>query len=171
MVKRRATVRRKRHPNDQPFWYSWRHIAAYVYLTICVFDFIGMPIFYEVVNPRTSDAELVSIVMKLEPAAQVQALTILHNERTWESLTLAQGGLFHMAFGAILGVAAFTRGQEKVWNSRSHPYYEEEDHMSEPFPEPEEPVVRGRRSRRVLNEEPPTPDPFNEEFEPEPEIK
>jgi hypothetical protein len=32
----------------------------------------------------------------------------------WQSLTLANGGLIHIAFGAILGVAAFSRGQDKA---------------------------------------------------------
>ena len=34
--------------------------------------------------------------------------------QVWTSLTLSNGGLIHLAFGAILGVAAFTRGQEKI---------------------------------------------------------
>jgi hypothetical protein len=29
-------------------------------------------------------------------------------------MTLQFGGLIHMAFGAILGISAWTRGQEKV---------------------------------------------------------
>ena len=32
----------------------------------------------------------------------------------WQPLTLQGGGLIHISFGAILGVAAWTRGQEKV---------------------------------------------------------
>ena len=32
----------------------------------------------------------------------------------WESLTLTNGGLMHVAFGAILGVAAWSRGREKL---------------------------------------------------------
>ena len=32
----------------------------------------------------------------------------------WQSLTLSNGGLIHMAFGAILGVSAYGRTQEKV---------------------------------------------------------
>lgn len=31
----------------------------------------------------------------------------------WKSLSLENGGLIHMAFGAILGVTAWTRGSEK----------------------------------------------------------
>jgi K+ transporter len=32
----------------------------------------------------------------------------------WQSLTLQNGGFFHIAMGAVLGVAAWTRGQEKL---------------------------------------------------------
>jgi hypothetical protein len=32
----------------------------------------------------------------------------------WQSLTLSNGGLIHLSFGAILGVSAFSRGQEKI---------------------------------------------------------
>ena len=32
----------------------------------------------------------------------------------WEPLTLKGAGLFHMAMGAILGIAAWSRGQEKL---------------------------------------------------------
>jgi hypothetical protein len=36
----------------------------------------------------------------------------------WESLTLSNGGLIHLSFGAILGVYAFSRSQEKMTASR-----------------------------------------------------
>jgi hypothetical protein len=32
----------------------------------------------------------------------------------WDPLTLKGAGLFHMAMGAICGVAAWSRGQEKI---------------------------------------------------------
>ena len=36
--------------------------------------------------------------------------------QVWQSLTLSNGGLIHIAFGAILGVAAWSRGAEKRAN-------------------------------------------------------
>ena len=43
----------------------------------------------------------------------------------WEPLTLVSGGMFHMSMGAILGVAAWTRGVEKhKWVDN---YYDDED--------------------------------------------
>ena len=44
---------------------------------------------------------------------QSEALNIMMNKGDWQSLTLQGGGLFHIAFGAILGAAAWTRGMEK----------------------------------------------------------
>lgn len=114
----RAPTTRRKETRAEPLWQSWRHVAAYVYLTICIFDFMAMPIFYEVVNPHTSAAKLVAVVQPLEPASQVPAMQILRDEREWEALTLSEGGLFHLAFGGILGAAAFTRGQEKTWKAR-----------------------------------------------------
>ncbi|MFC3079528.1 hypothetical protein ACFODL_15620 [Phenylobacterium terrae] len=92
----------------------WRHIAAYTYLFICVFDFVGMPVFYEVVHERPTNAALVDLVSRMPPDAQVPVLQLLRDERRWEPLTLGENGLFHVAFGTILGAAAFTRGRERI---------------------------------------------------------
>jgi hypothetical protein len=32
----------------------------------------------------------------------------------WSPLTLQGAGLFHLAMGAVLGIAAWSRGQEKI---------------------------------------------------------
>ena len=32
----------------------------------------------------------------------------------WNPLTLQGAGLFHLAMGAVLGIAAWSRGQEKI---------------------------------------------------------
>ena len=71
---------------------KWRPLCAIVYLIINMADFVVFPIVWS----------LLQIHGKGEVAQQ------------WVPLTLSNGGLFHMAFGAILGVAAFTRGQEKI---------------------------------------------------------
>jgi hypothetical protein len=34
--------------------------------------------------------------------------------RQWQPLTLIGAGLFHMAMGAVLGITAWSRGQEKI---------------------------------------------------------
>jgi hypothetical protein len=39
----------------------------------------------------------------------------------WQPLTLQGGGLIHIAFGAILGISAWTRGQEKIETIKNPP--------------------------------------------------
>jgi hypothetical protein len=114
---RTRTVRRRTEA-----WYSksWRPAAAYVYLAICVCDFIVMPMYYEYTNHMTHSQQFVGMALKFsEPASQIEALRLLGESRSWEPITLKSTGLLHMAFGAILGVAAWTRGQEKVESIRS----------------------------------------------------
>ena len=71
---------------------KWRPMMAITYMAINIFDFILGPILFNVLqffNPG-------------------QAVT------NWVPLTLQGGGLVHIAFGAILGISAWTRGQEKI---------------------------------------------------------
>ena len=79
---------------DKEDWMTkkWRPMMAIVYMMINLFDFIIGPILFNLLqywNPGQA------IVM-------------------WQPLTLQGGGLIHIAFGAILGISAWTRGQEKV---------------------------------------------------------
>lgn len=95
---------------------SWRPIAAYVYLLICLCDFAVMPVYYTVhSSSRVMDREQVELALRFkDPTTQLEVLRTIRESGSWQPLTLQQSGLFHMAFGAILGVAAWTRGQEKV---------------------------------------------------------
>jgi hypothetical protein len=71
---------------------KWRPLMAITYMATIWFDFIVGPIIFNVLqyyNPG-------------------QAVT------SWTPLTLQGGGLYHLSMGAILGIAAFTRGKEKV---------------------------------------------------------
>ena len=93
----------------------WRPIAAYIYLAICVFDFVGAPLWIEHANQTVNTAAFAEIRLFEDKEVQMKAIEHIElGNRSWEPLTLMGGGLFHLAFGAILGVAAFTRGQEKV---------------------------------------------------------
>lgn len=82
---------------------NWRPSAAFVYLFICLFDFVIGPILWAVIQAMLN-----------------QPLT------PWQPLTLQGAGMFHMSMGAILGVAAWTRGKEKMivaeaeYNQRNH---------------------------------------------------
>ena len=69
----------------------WRPIMAIVYAAVVVFDFIVAPIMW-------------GLLIYFLDGDAVQ----------WKPLTLTDGGLFHVAMGAILGITAWTRGQEKV---------------------------------------------------------
>jgi hypothetical protein len=70
---------------------------GWLYMLICFMDFVMFPLL----------AMFIPIIMKSFGIADTAYAA-------WESLTLSNGGLIHLAFGAILGVAAWTRGQEKI---------------------------------------------------------
>ncbi len=72
---------------------KWRPMMAITYMAINICDFILFPILF-------------SILQFWE--------TGTGGFRQWQPMTLQYGGLIHMAFGAVLGISAWTRGQEKV---------------------------------------------------------
>ena len=106
------------HPGknlEHGFKKFWRPIAAYIYLAICIFDFMGMPIYIAHQNQQVNTEAFAEIRSLADKDVKMKALEQLDlGSKDWTPLTLQGGGLFHLAFGAILGVAAFTRGQEKV---------------------------------------------------------
>lgn len=75
----------------------WRPGMGWLYMLICFVDFVFFPMLAMFVPAilRNFGVENTSYV-------------------PWESLTLSNGGMIHLAFGAILGVTAWTRGQEKI---------------------------------------------------------
>lgn len=97
---------------------KWRSAAAYVYLLICLCDFVVMPMYYEYMNNRVSSTQYVELALKFKDSSgQIEALKSLRMARVWEPLTLQSTGLFHVAFGAILGVVAW-KGKEHVLPER-----------------------------------------------------
>lgn len=74
----------------------WRPAMGWLYMAICLCDFIIFP----------AIAMFLPVLFK--------GLGVQMQYTAWQSLTLSNGGLIHMAFGAILGVAAYGRTQEKV---------------------------------------------------------
>jgi len=74
---------------------KWRPAMGWMYMTVCIFDFIIFPIGF-------------TIVQFWETQAANDAF------RQWQPLTLSGAGLFHMAMGAVLGISAWSRGQEKI---------------------------------------------------------
>lgn len=69
----------------------WRPIMAYQYALVCLFDFIIAPV-------------LTMLLAKATGAGYIQ----------WVPLTLQDSGFYHLSMAAIIGVAAWTRGQEKI---------------------------------------------------------
>ena len=78
---------------------TWRWAALIVYLLICFYDFLFVPVWYGLNRPNIeqfmeiiNSTEHVLVQMEL-----MQKLTGQHSP-----FTLMGGGLFHLAFGAIL---------------------------------------------------------------------
>ena len=97
---RQRQLREERKANEKPpeHWMQkfWRPMMAVLYMLICAFDFIVAP-FLTMAMP---------VFLK-----SLGATTIAYTQ--WTSLTLSNGGLIHLAFGAILGISAWGRTQEK----------------------------------------------------------
>ena len=79
-------------------WMSkyWRPAMGWLYMLICFMDFCVFPMlsmFLPVIE------RMFGLQMGYVP---------------WQSLTLSNGGLIHLAFGAILGVSAYGRTKEKT---------------------------------------------------------
>lgn len=87
----------------------WRPCAAWTYLAICIFDFVVMPVWH--LRSQGSINRIWELSMRLRPEDQLQAIVQLSKKTNWEPITLSDGSAFHLAFGAILGVAAYTRGR------------------------------------------------------------
>lgn len=78
----------------------WRPMMAFVYMSIVIFDFILGPIFWSAIQIYGNGSVAVQ----------------------WEPLTLFAGGIFHAAMGAVLGLSAWSRGNEKI-ESLKRSYY------------------------------------------------
>jgi hypothetical protein len=74
---------------------KWRPMMAMMYMFCCLCDFALFPILYTVVQ-----------FWEMEAANDAF--------RQWVPITLQGGGLFHVAMGAVLGVSAYGRTQEKL---------------------------------------------------------
>jgi len=71
---------------------KWRPSMGWMYMIVCVFDFIIAPILWSLVQAL------------FKGGVQIQ----------WQPLTLQGAGLFHIAMGAVLGLSAYGRTQEKL---------------------------------------------------------
>ena len=76
----------------------WRPMMGWMYMLICLLDMAVFPVLWS----------LLQAVMH-QPITQ------------WNPLTLQGAGLFHIAMGAVLGIAAFGRTQEKLAGTAANP--------------------------------------------------
>ena len=80
---------------DSPWKSNWRPAMGWLYLSVCVCDFILFPIGF-------------TIVQFWEEQAANDAF------RQWQPITLYGAGFFHIAMGAVLGITSYGRTQEKI---------------------------------------------------------
>jgi hypothetical protein len=71
---------------------KWRPMMGWTYMITCIFDFVVAPILWSLTQSL------------FQGSVQTQ----------WQPLTLQGAGLYHIAMGAVLGIAAYGRTQEKL---------------------------------------------------------
>ena len=70
---------------------KWRPMMGWIYMGTCFFDFVLFPVLWSLLQASLK-----------QPVTQ------------WQPLTLQGAGLYHIAMGAVLGLAAWGRTQEKL---------------------------------------------------------
>ena len=121
-------------PKEKWFVKYWRPAAAWIYLLICIFDFVLMPLYMAKTNLKIE--EVMRISSTFEGNEKLGALTLLMKKNSWEPLTVMESGMFHISFGAILGVAAWTRGRVQEANVRAGNGSIEDSSSYQPRPRP-----------------------------------
>ena len=83
-----------KNDEDSEHWINskWRPAMGWLYMATCAFDFILFPVGWSV----------------------LQALSKGSVTSQWQPVTLQGAGLYHIAMGAVLGIAAYGRTKEKV---------------------------------------------------------
>ena len=85
----------------------WRPMMGWMYMLICVADMMVFPVLWALWQG-----------MNHVPITQ------------WNPLTLQGAGLFHIAMGAVLGISAFGRTQEKLAGTAANPTATEQISLS-----------------------------------------
>ena len=83
-----------KHDKESEDWINkkWRPAMGWMYMAVCVFDFILFPIAWSI----------------------LQATTAGSVTTPWQPISLQGAGLFHIAMGAVLGIAVYGRTKEKL---------------------------------------------------------
>jgi hypothetical protein len=89
------------HAITKEDWMSkkWRPMMGWVYMSTCSFDFVIAPILWSILQAYSGGAVT----------------------SQWMPLTLQGAGLYHVAMGAVLGLTAFGRTQEKIAGASNVP--------------------------------------------------
>ena len=97
------------HINTNTMNLNWHWTALTVYLVICVFDFMVVPMWFGFMRPdyHTFLEEVRMIDDTMIQLELMKKLTQHHSP-----YTLQMGGLFHLAFGALLTGSAFGVGKK-----------------------------------------------------------
>lgn len=123
------------NPNKEDWMQKkWRPMMAIMYMIVCVFDFVIFPIMFTGVQ-----------------FWEVEAVNDAF--RQWNPITLGGGGLFHVAMGAVLGVTAWSRGQEKIAGAATNPV-QVQTVQTQPVQQIQHaPVSSPRRAQPIISEE------------------
>lgn len=80
----------------------WRWTALITYLVICIYDFMVVPVWYGLSRAMLLDVDSYMANLQLidDPMVQMEYMKKLVSQH--EPFTLKGGGLFHLAFGALL---------------------------------------------------------------------
>ena len=83
-----------KHSKESEDWINkkWRPVMGWVYMATCTADFVLFPILWSL----------------------LQALSHGSVNTQWNPITLQGAGLYHIAMGAVLGIAAYGRTKEKL---------------------------------------------------------
>ena len=82
------------HSKESEDWINkkWRPVMGWIYMLTCTADFVVFPVLWSL----------------------LQALSKGQVTNQWQPLTLQGAGLYHIAMGAVLGIAAYGRTKEKL---------------------------------------------------------
>jgi hypothetical protein len=82
------------HDKESQDWINkkWRPVMGWSYMATCITDFVIFPVLWSL----------------------LQAMSKGQVTSQWQPLTLQGAGLYHIAMGAVLGIAAYGRTKEKI---------------------------------------------------------
>lgn len=83
-----------KHDKESEDWINkkWRPVMGWVYMATCTADFVLFPVLWSL----------------------LQAIQGGQVSSQWNPITLQGAGLYHIAMGAVLGIAAYGRTKEKL---------------------------------------------------------